>query len=345
MLGGIGPVAGALIDTGLRRRLLRLRRLAERRAPELRIVAKHLVGRVRPSEFGWNHTFPGLGRPRSLLLGFLLARDGAASLLAGADGIPLFVVCAHGLWIPARRCRYLFLKAVVSTVEPRSYETLISFGPVWFKLSPLSAHEITHLIHAYGLVVVFLATGLQALGLPIPGGTALVVAGIDASTKHGLPVVGVVIAGALGALIGGTAGFALGRWRGEAILLRLGRLFRQKPERVQSFREDFQRHAIAPLFIARFITAVRNLAGLLAGSSGMALFPFVLVTAAAAIVWSTVITLEYYFAGHVILGAPTWLQILLIIVGLVATVVSFRLLRPGGLVRANPRPDAPSPVD
>jgi membrane protein DedA with SNARE-associated domain len=209
----------------------------------------------------------------------------------------------------------------------------------------LSAHELTHLIHVYGLAVVFLATGLQALGLPVPGGTALVVAGIDASTKHGLPLVGVIVFGALGALVGGAIGFALGRWRGEPILLRVGSWARQKPERIQSFRADFQKHAMAPLFIARFITGARNAAGLLAGSSGMAFAPFLLVTAAAAAAWSTLITLEYYFAGHVILGAPTWLQILLIVVGLVATVVSFRLLRPGALTGTKPRPEAPNPVD
>ena len=168
------------------------------------------------------------------------------------------------------------------------------------------------------------------------------VAGIDASTKHGLPVVGVIVMGALGALVGGTVGFALGRWRGEPILRRLGSWFRQKPERVQSLREDFRRHAIAPLFIARFVTAARNVAGLVAGSSGMALSPFLLVTAAASAVWATVITLEYYFAGHVILGAPTWLQITLIIVGIVATIASFKLLKPGLPAAAKP---PPSPAD
>ncbi len=195
----------------------------------------------------------------------------------------------------------------------------------------MSSHEITHLIHTYGLLVVFLAAGLQAVGLPLPGGTTLGLAGIDAATKRGLPVVGVLVMGALGALLGGGLGFALGRWRGEPILLRLGSLFRQKPERVQSLREDFQRNALLPLFIARFVTAARNVAGLVAGASGMALTPFLLVTAAAALVWSSVTTLEFYFAGHVILGAPTWLQILLVIVGLAATVASFRFLKPGAL--------------
>lgn len=198
----------------------------------------------------------------------------------------------------------------------------------------MTSHEITHLIHAYGLIVVFLAAGLQAVGLPVPGGTALVAAGIDASTKHGLPVVGVIVAGALGALVGTTVGFFIGRWRGEAILLRLGRLFRQKPERVQERRRDFQKHALAPVFIARFITGARNLAGLVAGASGMAFRGFVLISAAAAVVWATVITLEYYFAGKAILGAPTWLQILLIVVGIIATIVSIRLLRPGLAERA-----------
>jgi membrane protein DedA with SNARE-associated domain len=169
------------------------------------------------------------------------------------------------------------------------------------------------------------------MGWPIPGGTALVAAGIDASTKHGLPLVWVIVAGALGALLGTTIGFGLGRWRGEAILLRLGRLFRQKPERIQKLRRQFQEHALAPVFIARFITGARNVAGLLAGSSGMRFGGFFLVSAAACVVWSAVITLEYYFAGHAILGAPTWLQILLIIVGILATIVSFKLLRSGAV--------------
>jgi membrane protein DedA with SNARE-associated domain len=204
----------------------------------------------------------------------------------------------------------------------------------------VSGHEITHLIHEYGLIVVFLAAGLQAVGLPVPGGTALVAAGIDASTKHGLPLVGVIVAGALGALVGTVIGFGLGRWRGEPILLRLGRLFRQKPERVQQLRQQFSEHALAPLFIARFITGARNVAGLVAGSSGMRFAPFLAISAAAAVAWSALITLEYYFAGHAILGAPTWLQILLIVVGIIATIVSFRLLRPGSLAAANRRAEA-----
>lgn len=192
----------------------------------------------------------------------------------------------------------------------------------------MSSHTITHLIHQYGLIVVFLAAGLQAVGFPVPGGTALVAAGIDASTKHGLPVVWVIVAGALGALVGSTMGFGIGRWRGDRALVRLGKLFRQKPERVEQLRAWFQDHTVAPLFIARFITGLRNVAGLVAGATGIPFTRFIGVTSVACALWSTIITLEYYFAGHVILGAPTWLQITLIIVGIVATIASFKLLKP-----------------
>jgi membrane-associated protein len=204
----------------------------------------------------------------------------------------------------------------------------------------VSSHEITQLIHEFGLLAVFLAAGLQAIGFPVPGGTALVIAGIDASSKNGLPVVGVIAAGAFGALFGGTAGFAIGRWRGEPVLLRIGRLLRQPPKRVQELRGQFQRNAIGPLFIARFVTGLRNVAGLAAGASGVPLSRFLAVSAVAACVWSASITLEYYFAGHAILGAPTWLQIVLIIIGVAATIVSLRFLRLGLGVRGRPPAEA-----
>src|SRR5947209_20067030 len=109
-------------------------------------------------------------------------------------------------------------------------------SPASCKLWAVSSHEITQLIHEFGLIAVFLAAGLQAMGFPVPGGTALRIAGIDASAKNGLPLVGVIAAGALGALFGGTTGFAIGRWRGEPVLFGVGRLLRQGPGRMQALR-------------------------------------------------------------------------------------------------------------
>lgn len=191
----------------------------------------------------------------------------------------------------------------------------------------MSSHEIHHLLHHYGLLTAFAAVALQALGLPVPGGTFLVAAAVFAATAHGFSLVAVILVGALGALAGGTLGFLLGRWRGERVLLALGRLVRQKPERVQALRAQLDAHAVIALFLSRFITGARNLAGLASGASGMSFARFLAIAAAAATVWSAVVSVEYYFFGGAFLGAATWLQVLLVIAGIAATVLSLGLLR------------------
>src|SRR5246500_5963758 len=106
----------------------------------------------------------------------------------------------------------------------------------------VSGHEIHHLLHQYGLGVVFLVVAAQALGAPLPGTTVLVAAALYAGTSHGLPISGVIAAGVLGALAGTTAGYALGRWRGEPLLLWIAPRLRQSPARVQRLRREFADH-------------------------------------------------------------------------------------------------------
>ena len=143
---------------------------------------------------------------------------------------------------------------------------------------PVGSHEIQHLVHEYGCLLVFVAVGSQAVGLPVPGTTALIAAALYAATAHGLPIIGVIAAGALGALAGTSAGFAVGRWGGEGVLLRVGGRLRQSPERAQQLRRQFACHGVAWLFVGRFISGVRNATGLLAGASGMSLSRFLPVS-------------------------------------------------------------------
>ncbi len=197
----------------------------------------------------------------------------------------------------------------------------------------MSAHEIQHLLHAYGCGLVFAIVALQALGAPLPGTTALIAAALYAATSHGLPIAGVIAAGALGALAGTTAGFLLGRWRGERLVTRAGRLLRQSPERVALVRDEFAAHGASVLFIGRFISGLRNVTGLLAGASGMAIGRFVAVSAAAATAWSALNGLEYYWFGHALARADTWVQVALVGAGLTWLVVSLTVIRRRALRR------------
>jgi len=197
----------------------------------------------------------------------------------------------------------------------------------------VSSHELEHLLHQYGCGVVFAVVALQALGVPLPGTTALIAAALYASTSHGLPIAGVIAAGALGALVGTTAAFALGNWRGEPLLMRVGRRLRQSPERVHMLRREFAAHGGWLLFIGRFITGLRNISGLLAGASGMPPTRFLPVAAAAAAAWALINGLEYYWFGHALAGAATWVQVILILVGIAWLALSLTVVRRRALRR------------
>jgi len=187
--------------------------------------------------------------------------------------------------------------------------------------------DVQHLVHEYGCLLVFVAVALQALGLPVPGTTVLIAAALYAAAENGLPIVGVVAAGGLGALAGTTVEFGVGRYGGERLLLRLGTRLRQSPDRVQRLRREFAAHGMAWLFIGRFISGLRNVTGLLAGASGMTLKRFLPVSAAAALAWALLNALGYYWFGHAVVGASMWVRIGMVGVGLVWLAVSVLLLR------------------
>jgi membrane protein DedA with SNARE-associated domain len=209
----------------------------------------------------------------------------------------------------------------------------------------VSSHTITQLLHTYGCALVFAVVALQALGAPLPGTTVLIAAALFAATRHGLPIAGVIAAGAAGVVVGTSVAFAVGRWGGEDLLLRLGGRLGQSPARVQHLRNEFAAHGAGWLFVARFVTGLRNVAGLVAGASGMALTRFVSVTAAAALTWALVNALEYYWFGRALAGADTWVQVVLVCLGLAWMVVSLRLLGRRALRRLQHAPAPAAPLE
>ncbi|HET9105111.1 MAG TPA: VTT domain-containing protein [Solirubrobacteraceae bacterium] len=191
----------------------------------------------------------------------------------------------------------------------------------------MSGHELDHLIHLYGCGLVFSVVALQALGAPLPGTTALIAAALYAATTHGLPITGVIAAGAGGALTGTCGAFALGRWRGPELLHLIARRLGQSPERVERLRAAFAAGGPAMIVLGRFVTGLRNVTGLLAGASAMDARRFVVVSAGAAALWATINGLEYYWFGRALQGADTWVQVVLVVLGLVLTALTLRHVR------------------
>jgi membrane protein DedA with SNARE-associated domain len=119
----------------------------------------------------------------------------------------------------------------------------------------------------------------------------------------------------------------------EHLLARVGRRLRQSPERVQLLRSEFAAHGRSLLFIGRFITGLRNVTGLLAGASGMPVSQFLPLSAAAATAWALINGLEYYWFGHALAAADTWVQVVLVGAGVAGLLVSLTVLRRRALRR------------
>jgi membrane protein DedA with SNARE-associated domain len=179
-------------------------------------------------------------------------------------------------------------------------------------------HDIAHLIHVYGLVVVALVIGLESIGLPFPGETVLILAGIFAGTKHDLNIVAVVVTAAVAAVAGQVVGFIIGREFGYRLLLRYGPYLRITEGRIKLGEYLFLRHGSKIVFIARFVPLLRSLAGILAGANRMPWLPFMLANVVGAFAWAAVFGFAAYLLGHEVehVAGP-----LMIVIGIIAVIV------------------------
>jgi membrane protein DedA with SNARE-associated domain len=74
-------------------------------------------------------------------------------------------------------------------------------------------------IERYGYLIVFLGVMLEGIGIPLPGETVLITAGALAHRGF-LTLWGTMVMGSLGAVMGGQAGYLVGRFGGRPFVLR-----------------------------------------------------------------------------------------------------------------------------
>lgn len=131
-------------------------------------------------------------------------------------------------------------------------------------------------------IAVMLETSVL-VGLIVPGDTMVIVAG----TAVGSPLEGVVLAAAVvvGALLGESFGFWLGRYFGPRI--RASRLGRKLGERNWN-RADryFRRRGGLAIFLSRFLPVLHSLVPLTVGMSGYSYRRFLAWTTPACVIWA-----------------------------------------------------------
>jgi membrane protein DedA with SNARE-associated domain len=158
-------------------------------------------------------------------------------------------------------------------------------------------HLVDHLLAAYGYWTVVLMVGLESLGIPMPGETALITASIYAGATHNLSILLVVLAAISGAIAGDNVGFAIGHWGGYRLLVRYGKYVRLNEARIKLGHYVFLRHGGKVVFFGRFVSVLRTYAALLAGTTRMPWWRFLAFNAAGGIVWACIYGLGAYFLG------------------------------------------------
>jgi membrane-associated protein len=138
--------------------------------------------------------------------------------------------------------------------------------------------------------------GLESMGVPSPGETALVLAAVLASQGK-LNIWLVILIGVASAIVGDNTGFLLGRHFGRDVLEAPGPFHKRRVEVIKAGDRFFERHGPKAVFVARWIALVRFAAAWLAGINGMPFRQFFFWNALGGITWGVTYGLVGYFAG------------------------------------------------
>src|ERR671938_237659 len=109
---------------------------------------------------------------------------------------------------------------------------------------------LAHLVTSSGYLALFLLVGLESLGVPLPGETALVTAAAFAALGH-LSIYSVIAIASAAAILGDTCGYWIGRKGGLALVRRYGRALRVDEQKLDRVRAFFERHGAKTVFIGR----------------------------------------------------------------------------------------------
>jgi membrane protein DedA with SNARE-associated domain len=149
-------------------------------------------------------------------------------------------------------------------------------------------------VNDYGYLILFLGVMAENASLPVPGETILIIASVY--SHYGQLSLGTVIPLAtVGCILGDNLSFYLGRRLGRPFILHYGKFILITHKRLFHVEEFFKRHGDKTIFIQRWITGVRVIGALVAGTTQMPWSRFLLFNCLGAVTWVTAISFTAYF--------------------------------------------------
>ncbi len=139
--------------------------------------------------------------------------------------------------------------------------------------------------------------GLESMGIPSPGETALVLAAVLASQGK-LQIWLVLLIGISSAIIGDNIGYGLGRKLGREVLEADGPFLERRRRLIAAGDTYFEKHGSKTVFFGRWIALIRVATAWLAGINEMKFSHFFLWNAFGGITWGLTYGLVGYYGGH-----------------------------------------------
>jgi membrane protein DedA with SNARE-associated domain len=201
----------------------------------------------------------------------------------------------------------------------------------------------------YGAGIVFLTILVESSGLPVPGESLLVAAGVLAGQGR-LPFWEVFLAAWAGGFAGDNIGYALGRRYGRGFVYRYAARFGIPRERVLHLERRFLERGPPIILFARFVFILRQLSGFLAGTAGMPYGRFSLFNLLGAALWPLAYCGGAYALGSAVeayLAAGRWVFAGVAVVFVIALGLTIRTFLREARGSADvsgeppPRPDGP----
>jgi len=138
----------------------------------------------------------------------------------------------------------------------------------------LLGNNLTELVQGLGDLGVFLAMFLESSVIPIPSEVIIIAAG-----SFGVPLVSIVIFGALGSTLGAVVGYLLGRYAAVPVILKFGKFILIKPHHIYKAEAFAKKYGIWSVLIGRILPVVPfKVFSIAAGITKLPLWPFVICT-------------------------------------------------------------------
>ena len=139
--------------------------------------------------------------------------------------------------------------------------------------------------------------GLESMGIPSPGETALVLAAVLASQGK-LEIWLVILIGVCSAIVGDNIGYLCGRRFGRNVFTAPGPFMHHRIRAIRVGDKFFERHGPKAVFVGRWIALVRFATAWLAGINRMPFKQFFFWNALGGITWGVTYGLVGYYGGQ-----------------------------------------------